>query len=75
MALVSHASKVLLERIRLKTESKVANEQAGFRKRRGMRDKVTNLKILMGKSISNIYALQSPGKLLTGSPTTNSGWP
>ena len=49
IALVSHASKVLLriilERIRLKTETEIVDEQAGFRQGRGARDQVTNLRI------------------------------
>ena len=40
-ALVSHASKILLriilERIRVKTETEIADEQAGFRQGRGTR--------------------------------------
>jgi len=53
-ALVSHASKVLLkiilERIRNKSESEIAEEQAGFRKGRGMRDQITNLRTIMQKA-------------------------
>jgi len=52
--LVSHASKILLriilERIRVKTETKLADEQAGFRQGRGARDQMTNLRILMHKA-------------------------
>ena len=51
IALVSHASKILLriilERIRVKTETEIADEQAGFRQGRGTRDQITNLRILM----------------------------
>src|SRR5215469_15526445 len=47
IALVSHASKILLrvilERIRKKTEFEVADEQAGFREGRGTRDLTVNL--------------------------------
>jgi hypothetical protein len=47
VALVAHASKIILriilERIRTQTESEVAEEQAGFRKARGTRDQITNL--------------------------------
>jgi len=54
IALVSHASKILLriilERIRVKTETEIADEQAGFRQGRGTRDQVTNLRILMHKA-------------------------
>ena len=54
IALVSHASKILLriilERIRDKTEQEIAAEQAGFRRGRGTRDQVTNLRIIMQKA-------------------------
>ena len=51
IALVSPASKILLkiilERIRTKTESEIADEQAGFRRERGTRYQVTNLMVIM----------------------------
>ena len=54
IALVSHASKILLriilERIRVKTETEIADEQAGFRQGRGTRDQIMNLRILMHKA-------------------------
>ena len=54
IALVSHASKILLriilERIGIKTETEIADEQAGFRQGRGTRDQITNLRILMYKA-------------------------
>jgi len=54
IALVSYASKILLhiilERIRVKPETEIADEQAGFRQRRGIRDQITNLRILMHKA-------------------------
>src|SRR5688572_16803738 len=54
VALVAHASKIILriilERIRNQTESEVAEEQAGFRKARGTRDQITNLRIIMQKA-------------------------
>jgi len=54
IALVSHASKILLritlERIRVKTETETADEQAGFRQGMGTRDQITNLRILMHKA-------------------------
>jgi hypothetical protein len=54
IALVSHASKVLLriilEWMRSKTESEIADEQAGFRRGRGTRDPVTNLRIILHKA-------------------------
>jgi len=52
--LVSHASKILLritlEMIRVKTETEIAQEQAGFRHGRGTRDQITNFRILMHKA-------------------------
>jgi len=54
IALVSHASKILLriilERVRVKTETEIADEQAGFRQGRRTRDQITNLRILMHKA-------------------------
>lgn len=54
IALVSHASKVLLkiilERIRSKTESEISEVQAGFRRGRETRDQITNLRIIMQKA-------------------------
>jgi len=54
IALFSLASKILLriilERIRVKTETEIADEQAGFRQGRGTRDQITNLRILMHKA-------------------------
>jgi len=54
IALISHASKILLwiilDRIRVKTETEIADEQAGFRQGRGTTDQITNLKILMHKA-------------------------
>jgi len=42
ITIVSHASKILLritlERMRVKTETKIVDEQAGFRQGRGARD-------------------------------------
>jgi len=54
IALVSYASKILLriipEKNRVKTETEIADEQAGFRQGRGTRDQITNLRILMHKT-------------------------
>lgn len=54
IALVSHASKILLrvilERMQCKLESEIAEEQAGFRAKRGTRDQITNLRIIVEKS-------------------------
>jgi Reverse transcriptase (RNA-dependent DNA polymerase) len=53
LRLVAHACEVLLriilERIRMKTESGITDEQSGFRKGRGTRDQITNLRFLMEK--------------------------
>ena len=40
----------LLERIRVKTETEIADKQAGFRQGRGTTDQITNLRILMHKA-------------------------
>ena len=40
----------ILERIRVKTETEIADEQAGFQQGRGTRDQITNLRILMHKA-------------------------
>ena len=54
IALVFYASKILLriilEKIRVKTETEIADEQAGFRQGRGTGDQITNLRILMHKA-------------------------
>ena len=54
IALVFHASKIILriiqESTRVKTETEIADEQAGFRQCRGTRDQITNLRILMHKA-------------------------
>jgi len=54
IALVSHASKILLriilERIRVNTKIEIADEQSEFRQGRGTRDQVTSLRILMHKA-------------------------
>jgi len=54
IAFVFHASKMLLriilKRIRVKTETEIADEQAGFRQGRGTRNQITNLRILMHKA-------------------------
>jgi len=41
--------KIALKRIREKTESEINDEQAGFRRGRGTRDQIINLRILMQK--------------------------
>ena len=40
----------ILERIRVKTETEIADEQVGFQQGRGTRDQITNLRILMHKA-------------------------
>jgi len=54
VALVSHASKILLkvilERIRAKTENEISDKLAGLRRGRGTRDQITNLRIIMQKA-------------------------
>jgi len=42
--------RIILERILVKTETEIADEQAGFRQCRGTRDQITNLRILMHKA-------------------------
>jgi len=82
IALVSHASKILLwiilERIRVKTETEIADEQAGFRQERGTRDQITNLRILMHKAHEHqqplsTCALWTSRRRLTLSPMISSG--
>ena len=54
ITLVSHASKILLrvilERMQCKLEGEISQEQAGFRPRRGTRDQITNLRIILEKA-------------------------
>ena len=54
IALVSHASKIMLriiwERMRKKTDVEISEEQAGFRKGRVTRGHITNLRVLMEKA-------------------------
>ena len=54
IALVSHASKILLrvilERMQTKLDREIAQEQAGFRPKRGTRDQITNLRIILEKA-------------------------
>ena len=53
ISLISHASKillnVLLKRIENKLEEEVSNTQAGFRKNRGTRDHIFNLRMIIQK--------------------------
>lgn len=54
IALVSHASKILLRvilnRLQSKLENEISQEQAGFRPRRGTRDQITNMRIILEKA-------------------------
>jgi len=54
IALVSHTRKIrlriILERIRVKTETENADEQTKFRQDRGTIDQITNLRMLMHKA-------------------------
>ena len=58
IALVSHASKIILriilEKIRLKTKKRIAIQQARFRCVRSTRDSVTNLRILLEKTCKHL---------------------
>ena len=51
MAFIPHASKILLKiiqgRIATYTEREIAEEQAGFRKDRGTRDQITNIRWIL----------------------------
>ena len=53
ISLISHASKillnVLLKRMKNKLEKEVNNTQAGFRKNRGTRDHISNLRMIIQK--------------------------
>jgi len=64
IALVSRASKILLriilERNRVKTETEIADKQAGFRQGRGTRDQIVNLRILMHKVREHQQPLYRP---------------
>jgi hypothetical protein len=54
IALISHTSKVLLKIIQSRMEGHVERElpdvQAGFRKKRGTRDHISNLRLLMERA-------------------------
>ena len=81
IALVSHASKILLqiilERIRVKTETEIADEQAGFQRGRGTRDQITNLRILLHKACEHqqpLYVCFVDFKKAFGSISHNKLW-
>jgi len=80
IALVSHASKIffriILEWIRVKTEMKIADEQAGFRQKRETRDLITNFRILKHKTREHqqpFCALWTLRRRLTVSPIISYG--
>ena len=62
MALISHASKAMLKILQVKLQQYVNRElpdvQAGFRKGRGTRDQIANIRWIMEKArelLKNIY--------------------
>ena len=62
IALISHASKVMLKILQVRLQHYVSRElpdvQAGFRKGRGTRDQITNIRLIMEKAREfqkNIY--------------------
>jgi len=58
VSLVSHASKILLRIIlEVKTETEIADEQAGFQQGRGTKDQIMNLRILMHKAREHLQPL------------------
>ena len=81
IALVSHASKILLwiiqETIQVKIKTEIADKQSVFRQRRGTRDQITNLRILMQEPAStsnhSICALWTSKRHLTLSPMKSCG--
>ena len=79
IALISHASKVMLEILQARLQQYVNRElpdvQAGFRKGKGTRDQIENIRWIMEKERvfqKNIYLLTMP-KSLTVWITTNYG--
>ena len=82
IALVSHASKILLhiilERIRVKTETEIADKQSGFQQGKGTRDQIMNLSILMHKACKHLQhwvcALWTSRRHSTLSRMISSGW-
>ena len=81
VALISHASKVMLKilQVRLKqyVNHELADVQAGFRKGKGTRDQITNIRWVIEKQESSrktsISALLTMPKPLTVWITTNCG--
>ena len=81
IALISHASKVMLKILQARLQQYVNHElpdiQAGFRKGRGTRDQIANIHWIMGKQESSrktsISALLTMPKPLTLWITINCG--
>ena len=81
IALISHASKVMLKILQARPQQYVNCElpdvQAGFRKGRGIRDKIANIRWIIEKQESSrktsISALLTTSKPLTVWITTNCG--
>ena len=80
IALISHTSKVMLKSLQARLQQYVNREladiQAGFRKGRGTRDQVANIRWIMEKAKEfqkNISALLTMPKPLTVWITINSG--
>ena len=80
VALISHASKVMLKilqgRLQQYVNSELPDVQASFRKGRGTRDQIANICWIIEKAREfqkNISALLTMPKPLTGCTTTNCG--
>ena len=82
IALISHASKVMLKILQARLQQYVNHElpdvQAGFRKGRGIRDQIANIRWIMGKTRefqkkTSISALLTMPKALTVWITINCG--
>ena len=81
IALISHASKVMLEILQARLQQYVNHElpdvQAGFRKGRGTRDQIANIRWIMENQESSrktsIFALLTMPKVLTMWITINCG--
>ena len=80
IALISHASKVMLKILQARLQQYVNCElpdvQAGFRKGRGTRDQIANIHWIIGKAREfqkNIFCLLTMPKPLTVWITTNCG--
>ena len=80
IALISHASKVMLRILQARLQQYMNRElpdvQAGFRKGRGTRDQIANIRWIIKKEISkktSVTALLTVPKPLTVWITTNCG--